>query len=100
MSMSLHVKGIVMPDDQHKKIMAVVKACHEAKVDLPAMVEKYFKGTDYEGSEPGYILEECGEGMSIRVPQESWSVSECQGIDVEISKLPPNITKLRFEVRY
>lgn len=103
-SMSTNVKGIVEPNEKHMKYMAIVKACMDAKVsDLPMEVEKYFKGTDYEGCEPSYIYQECKDGMTTNLRGDvikEINEDGTHGIQVDIRKLPSNVKLIRFENRY
>lgn len=39
---SFTVVGIVEPDDQFRKMKAVLEACHDAGIDVPDEVDEYF----------------------------------------------------------
>lgn len=94
MSMSTHIEAL-MPDtdpeyQRHKKVFLT---CMEANVSLPKETQTYF-GTSY--GYPGVLTEklqiELTEGEHFTEINED---SE-KGFEVDLTKLPPGITKLRF----
>ena len=96
--MSTHIQGFIPDTDaayqKHKKVLLV---CAEAGVSLPK------ETTDYFGSEfpSEYLLEEklsvdLKEGVHYAVYHDDYSA----GFDVDLSKLPKGVTKLRFYNSY
>lgn len=89
MSMSSWVVGVVLPDAEYKKMLAVWKACEKAGVEVPQRVEEYF-----EGEEPD------GKGLTVEIPHEEYNAEMQNGFEVELSKLDPKIKKIRFVNSY
>lgn len=92
--MSTHIMAF-MPDTdadfkKHKKILL---ACMEAEVSLPKETAEYFGEEDAEE----YLLD---EKLSVELKEgvhyKDWSDESSQGFEVDLSKLPKWITKLRF----
>lgn len=103
MSTNQHVYGIIKPDEKHKKIMAVVKSCYDAEIELPREVNNYFRNSDLFECSAEYILEEAKYGILKDIPQdaiENYSADMCEGIDVDLEKLPSGIHKIRFYTSY
>lgn len=93
MSMSAHVVGFRPADDKWEKMKAVYDACQDAGIQLPASVIQFF------GDEPP---DEHGIEVSI---EKTDAVSEWQddmrnGFEVDITKLPENVTVVRFYNAY
>lgn len=87
MSMSTHVIGFRPADEKWKKMKAVWDACEKADTSIPKEVVKFFND-----SEP----DERGIETSIEEAVKEWGNESSQGFEVEISKLPKNITHIRF----
>lgn len=86
MGMSTHVIGFVAPDATWKKMKAVWDACELAGIEAPKEVLKFFA---YE--EPD------DRGAHISLPVTEWDDgSGCQGFELEVAKIPPNVTSIRF----
>lgn len=84
MSMSTHVVGFVPPDKQWKQLKAIHDACKAAGVDVPYAVESVI------GSEP------TDHGREVDIEVEEWFSTGREGYDVDMSKLPPEVTVVRF----
>ena len=90
MGMSTHVQGFRPPDEKWKKMKAVWDACVAAELEIPADVEEFFNFGD--GPDDA--------GVVIDV-EELPACSEYQcdggsGFEVDLTKLPKDITILRF----
>ena len=89
MGVSYHVEGIRPPDEKYKKMAAAWKACDAVGIEPPEDVLDFF-----DGEEPD------GKGLKVDI---SVAVTECgpEGMDyydVDLSKLPKNITIVRFVI--
>lgn len=93
MSMSTHVVGIRPADEKWKKMKAAYDACMAAKVAVPKDVEEFF---DYE---PPDTL-----GVRIEIEKlpctSKYRDDMRDGFEVDIKKLPPDVTVIRFYNSY
>jgi len=86
MSMSTHVVGFVAPDDRWKAMEAIYKSCTAAGIDPPKEVSEFF-----EWGVPDSL------GMEVDVIQTTPYVTDSQeGFELDVSKLDPRITHIRF----
>lgn len=94
MGMSTHIEAF-MPDtdadfQKHKKILQM---CLENEVSLPKETALYFGQEEPEE----YLLDEkLSVSLKENVHYKDWSDESSQGYEVDLSKLPKGITKLRF----
>jgi hypothetical protein len=93
MSVSCEVKGLKPITDDYKKRLEIYKSCIELKISPPEEIRKYFE----------YDSEPCDEGIIVCLEEDA--VSESIGYtsvyyDVDLSKLPDDVTKVRFEISY
>jgi len=96
----MYVYGITECDEHHKKMYAIAKACQEADVAFPDEVAEYFD--DDKPEEEGrcqalgsnYDDEKCH--ASVRVFGEMGST----GFMVDLSKLPPHTSHVKFELSW
>lgn len=92
--MSTHIQGFIPDTDatyqRHKKVLIV---CLEADVQLPKETAEYFGSTSaYES-----LLDEKLEiELKKGVHYEDYSEDMTQGFEVDLTKLPRGVTKLRF----
>ena len=90
---STHVEGFKKPDANWKKMKAVYDACIEADVDVPEEVEDYFNGEEPDESGVNVDLEDtdcCKE----------YSADSCSGYEIDVTKLPKDITIIRVYNSY
>lgn len=83
-------------DEMWRRMKAVWDACLTAGINLPAEVERYFNG---EAPDPhGVELAEhqLREAGAVR----DWEADMCEGFEVDVSKLPPEVTVVRFYINY
>lgn len=86
MGMSTHVVGIVPPDETWKKMKDVWDACRQANIAVPPEVQKFF---NYD--EPD------DKGGFVSIPVNDWDDGSCcQGYEIEVDKIPPNVKIIRF----
>jgi hypothetical protein len=93
MGMSTHVQGFRPPDDKWKAMKAIWDACEAAKVPPPAAVAEFFGHT---------APDPAGVEVNIeRTPAcRPWSDESRSGFEVDVSKLPPGLTIVRFYNSY
>ncbi len=89
MSMSVSVYGIRPPDKKWEKMAAAYNACKEAGLSIPPQIDTFF-----DGSAPD------PKGVIIRLTKDH-GVSEYHGdgesgLVIDVSKLPKDITEIRF----
>lgn len=92
MGMSTYVQGFKPADAKWKRMKAVYDACEEAKVAVPDEVDDFFNGEppDPAGVEVDeHQLKKCGAA-------KDWRDDSREGIEIDITKLPKDITVLRF----
>lgn len=96
MGMSTHIRGFIPDNDpeylKHKKILLV---CSESGVSLPKETMKYF-GTKYEDADKRLLEEKLEVELKEGVHYKEWGEESSQGYEVDLTKLPKGITKLRF----
>lgn len=92
MGMSTHVTAFVPPDAKWQTMKAAYDACKAAKVAVPADVAQFF---GYCDPDPAGVtvnqsqLEACGA-------LKDYDDESSDGYEIEIAKLPPHVTKIRF----
>jgi len=93
MSMSTHVTGFKPPDDKWKKMKAVYDACKAAGIHPPEDVDDFF------GSSPPD-----DRGVEVEIERhpctKKYSDDMRQGFEIDIRKLPPDVTIIRFYNSY
>jgi hypothetical protein len=102
MGMSSRIQGIREPDEKFKKFIKIIKSLEDAGLsweDAPEEIQKFF---DYDEPNHEGILIEMGSTYG-RILHESVTLHKEEmedGFVVDISKLPKNITKIRFVNNY
>lgn len=93
MGMSMHVVGFKPADDKFKKMKAVWDACKQAGISLPTEAVQFF-----DGNPP----DERGVRVDIRDSDCAWDYESqsCRGFEVDVKKLPKDVTIIRFIVSY
>jgi hypothetical protein len=93
MGMSTHVVGFKPPDDKWKKMKAVYDACRAASVRPPKDVEDFFCDCppDNRGVEVTIERTACAS---------EYNDSGRQGFEIDIKKLPADVTIIRFYNSY
>jgi hypothetical protein len=92
MSMSTHVYGFRTPDnEQFQKMSQAWWACYHAGIDIPDEVEAYF-----DGEEP----DPAGQQVDLAGAWREWRADMQEGIEVVVSKIPSDVTVIRFVNSY
>jgi hypothetical protein len=94
MGMSTDIKGFIPDTDKdylrHKRVLL---ACKENQVSLPKETAAYFNANMPDP----YLLEEKLEvELQNGVHYKEWREDMQQGFEVDLTKLPQGVTKLRF----
>ncbi len=98
MGMSTHIEAF-MPDtdETYQKMKKVYLACEEAQMELPEAAQKYF-GTNYPEDEA--LDRKLAIDLKLDVHYTEYNADMVEGFEVDLTKLPKGITKLRFTNRY
>lgn len=89
MGMSTHVYGIKPPDAKWKKMKAAYEACQAAGIDPPEELDDFFGG---EAPDEAGVLVDLVES---KIATE-WEGEMDSGYQVDIKKLPKDVTVIRF----
>lgn len=93
MSMSAYVKGLKPITEDYKKRLEIYKSCKELKISPPEEIRKYFEDD----------IEPCDEGIIVDLKRDVVRES-CDDYrefyDVDVTKLPEGVTKVRFVISY
>jgi len=92
MSMSTRVVAFRPADAKWKKMRAIWQSCRDAEIEVPREVEAFFddKDPDDNGVEIGEKdLVKCG---AIK----EWEHENGTGFELDVKKLPPDVTVVRF----
>lgn len=93
MSTSIHVVGFRKPDQSHILKVNAMKALEAAGAKVPDDLSEYF----------GHIRPELvtvDTGLEVEVPHVPWQAEMLDGFEVDLSKIPAGVSKLRFYVSY
>ncbi|HEC72098.1 MAG: hypothetical protein ACTSW7_00740 [Candidatus Thorarchaeota archaeon] len=86
MSMSTHVVGFKPPDEKWKKMKDIWDACNVAAVPIPDEVNKFF----------GYSIPDSA-GVEAEIEYRAYDDGNGRdGFEVDIKKLPEDVTIIRF----
>jgi hypothetical protein len=91
MSMSTHVIGFITPSETYKLKVAAWRACAAAGVDIPTELNEFF---NYE------TPQDAGMQVKIDLAVYPYSANCKSGFDVDINKLPPGVSVVRFYNSY
>lgn len=98
MGMSTHIKAFIEETDatflKHKKVLL---ACHEANVSLPKETAEYF---DCEYPELSVLEEKIEFSLKNGVHYKEYNKDMIDGYEVDLTKLPKEVTKIRFYNSY
>ena len=101
MGMSMHCEAIRPPDEKWKKMKRVWETCIEVGVQPPVEVVKFFNG---EKPDPTGVEVESVGGYTDSNKMPKWVKhhrAEAQdGFEVDITKLPKDVTVVRFICSY
>lgn len=96
MGMSSHVIGLKPVDEKWKKMYAAYKACDDANVDPPKKVLDFFNGVSFEHIEQTGIEVDLEEYACCT----EYSGDMKDGYEVDVKKLPKDVTIIRFYNSY
>lgn len=91
MGMSTHVVGFRPPDAKFKKFAAIWKQCEEAGISPPKEVDSFFESVPPDPKGVEIDLDGMKNG-----PVSAWRNDSCDGYEVDLTKLPKDVTVLRF----
>jgi hypothetical protein len=92
MGMSTHVVAFKPPGERWQQMKAVWDACEAAGIEPPDEVSEYF---EHEEPDPAGVRIERAELVTsgaVRV----WTDADAQGYEVDVTKLPRDVTVIRF----
>lgn len=87
MGMSSYVQGFRPPDEKFEKMRDAYEACVAAGVEIPDPIEDFFEGAP---PDPQGVDVDIARAVSER--SEDGAVSH----EVDLSKVPENVTVIRF----
>lgn len=92
MSMSTYVQGLKPKTEEYQTKLDIYNACKKINIEPPREIVDFFDG------------EICEEGIVIDFPKEAvreYADDYCREFfEVDLEKLPPNVTKIRFVNSY
>jgi hypothetical protein len=95
MGMSTHIEGFIpSTDSDFQRFKNVALACMQAKVTLPAEVSNYFN-VRHEPL-PGMFDDKLRVELQHGEHYIDWHDESSRGFEVDLTKLPQGVTKLRF----
>lgn len=94
MGMSTHISAFTPDTDkEYQKHLKVFMVCKEAEISLPKETADYFGGNHPES----WMLD---EKLEVRLKEgehfNEWYTDGASGFEVDLTKLPSGVTKLRF----
>lgn len=81
--------GFKAPDAEWKKMKKVYDSCKEAGIDPPSSVDVYF---NYSGPDERGVVVDVEETEAVK----EYSDDGVSGFEVDLSKLPKDLTHIRF----
>lgn len=85
MGMSTYVIGFKEPDETWNKYKKVWDACNEAGVDIPDDVLEYF---NHEAPDES--------GVEVELETQEYTDYAKEGFEIDVSKLPKHVSRIRF----
>lgn len=86
---SIYAIGLITPNEDYLKKAAAYQALKEANIAIPIELSDYFNG-----EEPNL------NGMKTTVQYRDYKGYMEDGVEVDLSDLPANVTTIRFYNRY
>ena len=93
MGMSTHIIGVVPPDAAWKRMADVWHSCEDAGVPIPKEVTKFFR--DEPPDAKGILMDLDGNPCCT-----DYTAEMCEGVEIDISKLPKDVKIIRFYNSY
>ena len=97
---SIRIFGLRRVDENHKKMVGVLKACQNAGLDLPEEARMYFTGQADGGEEVDDITPDMGLRQKIPtelVPEITEDFVE-SAITIDPKKIPEGISKILVQL--
>lgn len=92
MGISTYVQGLKPKTEEYQTKLDIYTACRKINVEPPREIVDFFDG------------EICEEGIVIELPKEAvreYAYNYCREFfEVDLTKLPPDVTKIRFVNSY
>ncbi len=89
MGISTHVIGFKAPDDKWKAMKVIYDACSAAGIAPPEEVSKYFEWDTPDD-----------QGVEVKLQNTlccaKWSRDMYDGFEIDVRKLPADVTHIRF----
>ncbi len=97
MGVSLEVVGFHPPDKKWKEMKAAYDACKRVGIEPPVEVLEFFdwREPDDRGVECDFIRDDKYKPLATE-----WKEEMAEGVEIELGKLPANITHLRVYISY
>lgn len=89
MGISTHIIGFRAPDEKWKAMKAIYDSCHAAGIGVPSEVELFF-----ENGKPDE------RGVEVKIEVAEWGNDYSSGYEVDLKKLPADLTHIRFYNSY
>lgn len=95
MSMSVNVYALRPVTDDYRKRLAIYQSCNELGIHPPKELLEYFD----------YMEHPCKDGILVELSDDlinhDTDMYRCSNYyDVDLTKLPKGVTKVRFEISY
>lgn len=90
MSMSTWIEAFKPPGEKWARMRAVWDACMEAGVEVPPEVDGYFEGMAPDPA--GVEIQDFRNSPAV----SGWKDGMRQGFEVDVTKLPKDVTVIRF----
>lgn len=94
MGMHSYVKGVKPADAKYRKMQAIYEQCEAADVSIPKEVDDFFNG---ERPDPKGVV--VSLNPSAKGPVQEWRDEQnemLEGFEVDITRLPKDVTIIRF----
>lgn len=92
MSMSTYIQGLKPKTEEYEKKLNIYKSCKELNISVPQEILGFFDG------------EVCEDGIITEIPKEAmreYSDDCCRDFfEVDLKKLPKDVTRIRFVNSY
>ena len=92
MGMSVHIEAFRPPNEKWKRLKAVYDSCVAAGIDPPDDVAEFF---NYEGPDNAGV-KLCLDYPQVHECLSEWRGEASSGYEIDLTKLPKDITILRF----
>lgn len=90
MGMSTNVKGFKPPGEKWQQMKAVYDACMAANIEVPGEVSGYFENGTPDPS--GVEVRELTAAGALH----DWKDDNRDGFEIDVTKLPADVTVIRF----